>query len=176
MPTTLIWFQRLLVLGAIVAGATASAAGAVGRPPDMQDAASANPATQNSRPPDIRDAASAIASPAPDVIERAVAVASRHPDVRYVAVSPDTAAPDVVERFAAVHPYGLGLSSTPVSVSRPPDIADTALAVRYAPVAQSSSFQWTDWGIGIGTGMGIALLLVCGLIIGRQLRHRVQTV
>ena len=40
----------------------------------------------------------------------------------------------------------------------------------------SGSFDWSDWAIGIGTGLGLALLLGGGLLIGRQLRHRgIQT-
>ena len=40
--TTLTRFRRLLVVGAVVAGAIVPAAAAVGRPPDVQDAASSN--------------------------------------------------------------------------------------------------------------------------------------
>jgi hypothetical protein len=40
----------------------------------------------------------------------------------------------------------------------------------------SGGFDWSDWAIGIGTGLGLALLLGGGLLIGRQLRHRgIQT-
>jgi hypothetical protein len=40
----------------------------------------------------------------------------------------------------------------------------------------SGDFDWSDWAIGIGTGLGLALLLGGGLLIGRQLRHRdIQT-
>jgi hypothetical protein len=144
------WFRRLLVLAAVVAGATASAAGAAGPPPDVQDAATANLATLISQPPDVQDAASGTT----------VAVA------------------DAFERYAAAHPYGVGLSSTSTSVSRPPDVEDTALAVRYGSVIATSTngFDWNDWAIGIGSGIGLALFLVGGLLTGRQLRHRVQTV
>ena len=45
------------------------------------------------------------------------------------------------------------------------------------PTANSSGgFDWSDWAIGIGTGLGLALILGAGLLIGRQLRHRgIQT-
>jgi hypothetical protein len=40
----------------------------------------------------------------------------------------------------------------------------------------SSGFDWNDWGIGIGTGVGMALILGGCLVMGRQLRHRdIQT-
>jgi hypothetical protein len=40
----------------------------------------------------------------------------------------------------------------------------------------SGGFDWSDWAIGIGTGLGLALLLGGGLLISRQLRHRgIQT-
>jgi hypothetical protein len=165
--TSLIWFRRLLVLGAVVAGATASAAGAAGRPPDVQDAATANLAALIS-PPDVRDAASGST----------VAVA------------------DAFERFATAHPFGKGLSSTQTAqvsqppdirdtalalgsqstdVGRPPDVDDTALAVRYGSVVHTSGFDWADWAIGTGSGIGLAIFLAAGLLMGRQLRHRVQT-
>ncbi len=173
--TSLIWFRRLLVLVAVVAGATASAAGAAGRPPAVQDAATTNLAALIS-PPDVRDAAS----------ESAVAVA------------------DAFERFVAAHPFGKGLSSAlgeglssaqsaqvsrppdirdtalalgsqSTGVGRPPDVDDTALAVRYGSVVHTSGFDWADWAIGTGSGVGLAIFLAAGLLMGRQLRHRMQT-
>jgi hypothetical protein len=185
---TLIRFKRLLLLGAVVAGAIVPAAGAVGRPPDVQDTASANLAAQINRPPDVRDAALGSTVAAADVVERYAAthsrgtglsttqsIVSQPPDIRDTAISLTAAAPDVVERFAIAHPYGFGLSSTS-SVSRPPDIGDTALAVQYGPAASSSTaFDWGDWAIGIGSGVGLALLLGACLLMSRQLRHRVRT-
>lgn len=167
---------RLLVLGAIVAGAIASTAGAVSRPPDVRDAA-APVSGASSRPPDVRDAA----------------------------VASNVEVGDAFERYAAAHPYGAGLSgqSSPVDriiaqeqgrqhdlglfslglttpesstlTSRPPDVSDAADAARYSgSLGQSSSFHWGDWAIGIGTGLGLALLLGVGLMVGRQQRHRMQ--
>ena len=91
--TYLSWFRRLLILGAVVAGLTASAAGA-----------RLDPGT----PPDVADVVSALSTPAP--------IVSRPHDVQDAATSMNVAAPDVFERYAAAHPYGSGLSSaTPVS-------------------------------------------------------------
>src|SRR5215470_10434484 len=82
--TYLNWFRRLVILGAVVGvGVFAATAGAVGRPPDVQDVAASLSADVN-RPPDIQD------------------VATR--------MSAQTA--DVFERYAAAHPYGAGLSSS----------------------------------------------------------------
>ena len=68
--------------------------------------------------------------------------------------------PDVFERYASAHPYGNG-----VSVSSTIESSST-----------SDGFNWSDWGIGIGMGAAIALLLGTALIMGRQLKHRgVQT-
>jgi len=94
--TYLSWFRRLLILGAVVAGLTASAAGArldPGTPPEVRDVASAlstTPATTVSRPPDVRDAATSV----------------------------NAAAPDVFEREAAAHPYGRGLASATSAIDR----------------------------------------------------------
>ena len=83
------WFRRLVVLGAVVAaGAFASTAGAVGRPPDIQDIATANLAANISRPPDIGDVAARLSA----------------------------SVPDVLERYAA-HPFGSGLSVHDAAVS-----------------------------------------------------------
>lgn len=206
--TYLSWFRRLLILGAVVAGLTASAAGA-----------RLDPGT----PPDVSDVASALSMPA--------SIVSRPPDVQDVATSMNVAAPDVFERYAAAHPYGSGLSSaTPVSriidqeQGRQRDLglfslgfsASTASqstsptwehqlhspltasqyptpaglkadGLRYQGIARvyeqlpsnvsvsgGSDFAWSDWAIGVGAGIGIALLLGVGLVIGRQQRHRVQ--
>ena len=65
------------------------------------------------------------------------------------------AVPDVLERYAAVHPYGAGL---------------TPAATR----SQSSGFDWGDYAIGIGTGVGFILLLVASLAFGSQHRRRMQ--
>jgi hypothetical protein len=167
----LTWLRRLLILGAVVCGLTATAAGAVGRPPD------------------VRDAASGASHAVPDVFERYAAahpfgnglsltpatVVSRPPDIRDTAASLSVSIPDVFERFATAHPYGSHLS-TSAPVSRPPDIDDTALAVRYSAAVQSSAFDWGAWTIGIGTGMGLVLLLGAALVVSWQLRHRAQAV
>jgi len=171
--TSLIRFRRLLLVGTVVAVVIVPAAMAVGRPPDVQEAASAsaNRIAQTSRTSEIGNAAVG------DVIERYVAthqsLAPRPPDIQDAAAALSSATPDLVERFVSIHPYGL--ASMPVS--RPPDISDTALAIRYgSATADTTSFNWHDWAIGIASGLGLALLLGFTILMARQLRHRAQTV
>ena len=131
--TYLSWFRRLLILGAIVAGLAASAAGArldPGPPPDVRDVAaslSATPATIVARPPDISDAAASAS--------------------------------------------GLSSGIEPVYEHQ---LHSPATASQSVPVPGGSDFAWGDWAIGVGAGLGVALLLGIGLVIGRQQRHRVQ--
>jgi hypothetical protein len=199
--TYLNWFRRLLILGAVVAGLTASAAGArldPGTGSDVSDAAAAVSATQASsvsRPPDVQDAAASASAATPDVFER---YAAAHPygydlNIRELVSSP----PDVQDAAAALHTtpspvdriiaqergrhgdfrvFGSSLS-TPVQstlVSRPPDVSDAAQAAASVATVHGNGFDWNDWAIGIGTGLGLALLLGIGFMVGRQQRHRVQ--
>jgi hypothetical protein len=106
--TYLNWFRRLLILGAVVAGLTASAAGA----------------GIDSRPPDVNDAAARLAV-LPTIV-------SRPPDVQDAATSVSSAIPDVFERYAMEHPYGADLTSSGV-VSSPPDVQDAATALHTTP-------------------------------------------
>jgi hypothetical protein len=48
-------------------------------------------------------------------------------------------------------------------------------AVETGSVGQSTGFDWADYAIGIGSGMGLILVIVGGLAIGWQRRHPVQT-
>jgi hypothetical protein len=228
--TYLNWFRRLLILGAVVAGLTASAAGArldPGTPPDVSDVASGlSTASFVSSPPDVQDAAASANAATPDVFER---YATAHPygsGLSQARLTGRELYPSLVERVTAQEQGG----STPTSssfVSTPPDVQDAAAALvngepasqlarhyqhedalyqlseraasfptpqglradglRYQGIAQvykgmesapvsggGSSFSWYDWAIGIGTGIGLALLLGAGLLVGRHQRHRVQ--
>jgi hypothetical protein len=186
---SLIWFRRLLVVAVVVAGVTASAAGA-----------------------------SAVrAGAAPDVVERYVAVhpygSAVVPDVveRYVAVHSYGSAvvPDVVERYVAAHPYGAGSSMvlgtdrivddwfrdpTPAVTPAGDRIVDDSFrdptrivtpagdrivddSFRDTPIVVGASrsgngLDWEDFGIGAGAMLGLTLLLA-GLGLGTlAMRHR----
>lgn len=182
--TTLTSFKRHLLIGAVLAGIIVPVAGAVTRPPDVQDTASASLTAQLS-PPDIREAALSTSVPTEDVFERYASAhpfgaglsaanlgASRPPDVRDAALGSSFPVPDVVERYAIAHGY-LGGPSQQLSVPRPPDVADAALTVQFSPVHESSdAFNWGDWAIGIGSGIGMTLILGAGLVTTRQVRQR----
>lgn len=167
-------FGRLLVLGAVVAGVTASAAVAI-PVVDPQDNGAATVAAPVSRPPDVQDAATAIYAPTPAGLKadglRLQGIAQVYGQLQ--------AAPDVVERYAAKHPFGgrLAVPSTAAAATRPPDVSDAALAVRSdsASTAHSDGFDWSSWAIGIGSGLGLALALGAVVLMGRQLRRPVQT-
>jgi hypothetical protein len=165
--TYLIRLTRVLILGAAVAGTAVSAAGAqapVGGPPYRDTASSqgyqsrsASQALVGGQP--YRDTASSQGYQSrpveiPDVVER---YATAHPYGSGVSATTDStlvAVPDVFERYAAAHPYGSGIAST---------------------LSQPNGFDWGDYAIGIGTGMGLILILAGGLAVGRQRRHGVQT-
>ncbi|HZQ66830.1 MAG TPA: hypothetical protein VFA66_16565 [Gaiellaceae bacterium] len=177
----------LLVLGAAVAGATAVAASA--RPVDVSDGASGIGQSYLGSAPDTGSV------PVPDVIER---YAAAHPYGANLSSTGSTEAvrpPDVSDVAAAINgPTQIGLkadglrlqsmaqayaestqagSSQPV---RPPDVQDVADSIRAVPATTSSrDFQWGDYAIGLGSGMGLVLLLAGGLVVGRQQRHRMQT-
>jgi hypothetical protein len=102
---------------------------------------------------------------------------SRPPDVRDAAATANLQVSDVFERYATAHPYGAGLSEPTSStlVNRPPDVRDAAQAAKVVSVSQTSGFDWGDYAIGIGSGMGLTLILGSGLVMGRQRRNRVLT-
>ena len=164
--TYLIRLARVLILCAAVAGTAVSAAGAkapVGGPPYRDTASSqgyqSRSASQAVVGAPYRDTASSQGYQSrpvaiPDVVER---YAATHPYGSGLSATTDSrlvAVPDVLERYAAAHPYGNGIAST---LSRP------------------NGFDWGDYAIGIGTGMGLILFLAGGLAMGRQRRHGVQT-
>jgi hypothetical protein len=217
--TYLNWFRRLSILGAVVAGLAASAAGAGidSRPPDVMMAlhfkhedriygrtggdlsavasTPSVPVTVVSRPPDVQDAAASVSAATPDVFERyAMAhpygfdlnfseLVSSPPDVQDAAAALRTT-PSPVDRIIAqergrhgdFRVFGSSLSTPAQStiVSRPPDVSDAAQVAASVSTVPGNGFAWDDWAIGVGTGLGLALLLGGGIMVGRQQRHRVQ--
>jgi len=204
--TYLNWLRRLIVLGAVVAGIAVPAAGAFnGSPPDVRDAADSIAGTSVGSPPDIQDAAAALHFTSAGLtadglrlqgtaqVYKQLELAKNGPTPQglkadglrlqgiaqvYKQIQPASGS-DVFERYATAHPYGTGLSQVASStlVTRPPDVTDAAQAVRYGvTVNQSSGFDWGDYAIGIGSGMGLILILGSGVVVGRQRRHRPLTV
>jgi hypothetical protein len=193
------WFRRLLVLGAVVAaGVVTATAGAVGRPPDVQDAATAAQSTDVGTPPDVQDFALALhqtsaglkadglrlqgeAQVYKQLENYQIALGRKADGLRLQGMAQVyqqlQATPDAFERYASAHPYGEGVSvSSAAIVSRPPDVSDAALAVGTESSTTSDDFNWSDWEVGTGMGAGFVLILCGCYIIGRQLKHRgVQT-
>jgi hypothetical protein len=213
--TYLNWFRRLLILGAVVAGLAASAAGAGidSRPPDVSDVASglfATQATIVSRPPDVQDAADVQAAAAalhtmvagPEAaglqgIARtwehelhSPATSSQYPTpaglkadgLRYQGIAPTweqamaqhpTPALSPGDRIDLIVSQERGQAQSTL-VSRPPDVSEAAQVAASVSTVHGNGFAWDDWAIGIGTGLGLALLLGGGIMVGRHQRHRVQ--
>jgi hypothetical protein len=175
--TYLIRLRRLILLGAVVAGIAVPAAGASfnGSPPDVRDVANTVAGTFDGSPPDIQDAAAALHFTSAGLTAdglRLQGIAQVYKQIQ------PTSGLDVFERYATAHPYGTGVSQVTSSTfaSRPPDVSDAAQAVRYGvSVDQSSGFDWGDWAIGIGSGMGLILILGSGLVMAQQRRHRTLT-
>src|SRR6478736_4049329 len=120
--TYLNWFRRLLVLGAVVAaGVITASAGAVGRPPDVQDAATASQSTDVSTPPDVQDFATALHQTPAGLIADGLRLQGEAQVYKQLEDYPD-----VFERYASAHPYGNGVSVSSTIVSRPPDVSDAA--------------------------------------------------
>jgi hypothetical protein len=145
----LIWFRRLVVLGAVVAGLTASSAGAIPLldPGDTP----ANPVASNTTALGLR--ADGL---------RWQGIAKAYPQSRQAPV------PDVFERYAAAHPI-----SPAVGTERIVDdsFRDTA---RYMPSTSSgnSGLDWGDFGIGAGAMLGLALLVAALGVGTATMRHR----
>jgi hypothetical protein len=118
----------------------------------------------------------------PDAVDRAVAAkqaelaadfdAREHAQLRI-----EQPVPDAFERAAAAHELRT-LDAMPV-----PDAFERAAAagqLQYQPVTASTStngFDWGDFGLGAGTGVGLVLLLAglaLGAWIGRQGRRQMS--
>jgi hypothetical protein len=172
----LIWFRRLVVLGAVVAGLTASAAGAVPML-DPQDTP-ANPVVSHTTPQGLH--ADGL---------RWQAIAKAYQQSRQAPV------PDVFERYAASHPYGQAAFAREIGTERIVDdsfrdptpivtpagdrIVDDSFRdapTTVSPTSGDNGLDWSDFGIGAGAMLGLALL-VSGLGLGAlAMRHRVGNI
>jgi hypothetical protein len=135
--TPLIWLRRLIVVGAVVAGATASAAGALIPNPDGNPLPASTPLI--SRPPDVQDAATARHAAAARLQTDSAALHTTAAGLtadglRWQGITQVyqqlQAAPDLVERYAATHSAGTGTPAATSVASRPPDVQDASDAVK----------------------------------------------
>jgi hypothetical protein len=172
-------FTRLLILGAAIAGATASVAGADWRPSDVSQAT-----TPNATVPDVFERYAAAHPYGSDL-----STSDARPDVRdhgdATTAQSRTVEESVVDRIIAqerarngdLTVFGsspsAGQSST--AVTRPPDVRDAASAAETVSAGQGDGFDWGDYAIGIGSGIGLSLLLAGALGAGLQRRGRMQT-
>ena len=192
------WFRRLLVLGAVVAaGVVTATAGATTEQPTSAGMAADGLRLQGEAQvyKQLEAYQAALGRKADGLrLQGEAQVYQQLQDI-----------PDVVERYAAAHPYGKGLSdvqsvqsssSNQGIVDRPPlvtdvqsvqsssfnqGIVDRPPLATDATLAVGSESSTTSDGFnwsdwGIGMGAGFVLILCGCYIIGRQLKHRgVQT-
>ena len=190
LSSYLSWFRRLLILGAVVAGLTASAAGArldpgtgvsdvgsaLSTSASIRGLSSATPVSriidqEEGRQRDLGlfslgfSSASTTISPTWEHQLHSPFTASQYPPpaglkadgLRYQGIA---RVYEQLQSDKAVRPDRPG----PLGVGEPTSV----------PVSGGSGFAWDDWAIGVGAGIGLALLLGVGLVVGRQKRHRVQ--
>jgi len=155
----LIWVRRLIVLGAVVAGTTAAAAGSATNPTGGH----------NTAPPDVIERYAAAhpygTTSYPDWIER---YAAAHPFGRGLLTSAPPTDRIVDDSFR----------DQPAVVSAVGDrIVDDSFrdaAQSTTPQSSVSGLHWEDFGIGAGAMLGL-MMLVAGLGLGAHARHRSGT-
>jgi hypothetical protein len=157
------WFRRLLILGAVVAGLTASAAGA-----------RLDPGT----PPDVRDVASSLATSAGSPVDRIIVQEQgRQRDLGLFSLGLGPQAIEPTWEHQLHSPAPASQYPTPAGL-KADGLRWQGIARVYeqqsVPASAGSDFAWGDWAIGIGAGLGLVLMFAVGLMVGRQLRHRVQ--
>jgi len=174
ISTHIIRLGRTLALAAFVAGAAVpvALAGHPGR--TVSSAKSSGNAILDGRSPDTRDAAMAaqVAKYGP-------------PDGWYgyaVSLTHDAALAAQVAKYGPPDGwYGYVVSLTKSSANtvldgRSPDTVDAGLLAhsQVVEVVSSSNFDWGDFGVGAGSGIGLILLFGGGLVLAYQRRHRPQ--
>jgi hypothetical protein len=192
-PTSLKWFRRLIVLGAVVAAATASTAAAgvmidAGGPVDVQGPTPLGLKAEGQRLQGMAEVYKSLSNaPTAQGLRadglRLTGIAQVYrqlepqaaPDVveRYAAVHPygSTSTPDVFERYAASHPNGVAATATPGSKRIVVDRFRDAPTVASSP-STGNGLDWGDFGIGAGAMFGLAALVI-GLGVGAvAMRHR----
>jgi hypothetical protein len=188
------WFRRLVVLGAVVAAATASTAAAgvmidAGGPVDTQGPTALGLKAEGQRLQGMAEVYKSLSNTPTAQGLRADGLRLTGIAQVYQQLKPQ-AAPDVFERYAASHPYGVAATAATGSERivddwfRDPAPAATSTGDRIvddyfrdAPTVVSSpatgnGLDWGDFGIGAGAMFGLAALVV-GLALGAvAMRHR----
>jgi hypothetical protein len=175
--TSFIRFRRLLLVAGVLAGTLAWAAVAVG-----------GTTTQGSAAPDVFERYVATHSQASlDVLER---YAAAHPYGQGLGLSPAVPKGDrIVDDWFRDTPSVATQSEerivddwfrdapSPATQGSERIVDDSFRDAQTSPAAVpvDHGFNWGDWAIGIGSGIGLTALLAGGLLITRQLRHRLQT-
>ena len=159
--TYLKWFRRLLILGAVVAGLTASASGA-----------RLDPGT----PPDVRDMASSLATTATSPVDRIIVQEQgRQRDLGLFSLGLGPQAIEPTWEHQLHSPAAASQYPTPAGL-KADGLRWQGIARVYeqqsAPVSGGSDFAWGDWAIGVG--LGLIFVFGVGLMVGRQQRHRMQ--
>ena len=123
----------------------------------------------------------------PDAIDRAVAAREANRvlvtlDVRERALterpaSTTTVSPDAFERALVTHSDGLTAQTAAMLDRRERGLVGRSFAVESQPaVATTARFDWSDFSVGAGTGIGFALLLIgLGVLAIRRSHERVTT-
>jgi hypothetical protein len=188
-------FTKVIVLGAIVAAAAAPVAGATGHPAG----------TRNAAVPDVLERYAAThpfgtnALKSTQATDRIVDDYFRdpsHPNRTAVSSPQQGGMPFYTPKMLAAHlnrEDRLYQPRSPVSAVQAgiPFYTPKMLATHLnredrlyqprSPVSAASEtlvsdgFNWSDWAIGLGSGIALILGLGGGLTIGRQRRHRAQT-
>jgi hypothetical protein len=189
-------FTKVLVLGAIVAAAAAPVAGATGHPAG----------TRNAAVPDVLERYAAAHPFGTDALKWTQATDRivddyfrdpSHPNRTAVSSPQQGGIPFYTPKMFAAHlnrEDRLYQPRSPVSAVQAgiPFYTPKMLATHFnredrlyqppSPVSAASEtlvsdgFNWSDWAIGLGTGLGMALIFGGGLLMGRHLRHRgIQT-
>jgi hypothetical protein len=190
------WFRRLIVLGAVVAAATASTAAAgvmidAGGPVSVQGPTPLGLKADGQRLQGMAEVYKSLANDSTPTAQGLRADGLRLTGIAqvYQQLQPQ-AAPDVFERYAASHPYGVTAKAAsgterivddwfrdPAPIATPAGDRIVDDYFRDAPTvvnspATGNGLDWGDFGIGAGAMFGLAALVV-GLALGAvAMRHR----
>ena len=160
-PSSLNWFKRLIVLGAVVAAASASTAAAG----VMIDAG--GPVVQGPTPLGLKADGMRLQGMAEvykSLSNAPTAQGLRADGLRLTGIAQvyqqlkPQAAPDVFERYVASHPSGAGVAAAPGTERIVDGYFRDAPTVVASPTT-GNGLDWGDFGIGAGAMFGLAALV-----------------